>query len=375
MTELLLSKSEIIDFRNLKANWRIRKLKKEIEHLNSEISAEINSAGDIFNAANAKVNYIFEIESLNAALEAKSEDESQEIKLKIEQLTGKFQEFLKSVSLSTREDIEFILKKVSARKERIQALQTTLDTIDKTYPEAQNASSRELFAKIPVLRRINDEFNPQQELSPNEEIISEPLQATISTDEPYVVSIHQASESLIQTLSKETSEPKLAIDELLANSVATDNTFFDEDGLPALIKGEAKAKPVFTEETIPTGFYDDNDSPKSSNELDEFVGITLDELNAIPSTGNEKKNHEDIKYELTFEDTLADIAQSLYGIRSAWYDLYEANKEILNTILQEQGITEKSNIENQKGVFAGLSIIIPNEFTTDVAQEKNKMVA
>lgn len=376
MTELLLSKKEMIDFRNLKANWRIRKLKKEIEHLTSEISSEINDAGSIFSDANAPINYISEIENLNSSLEAKPLEESQEIKLKIEQTTSKFQEFLKNVSLSTREDIEFILKKISDRKERVQALQTTLDTIDKTYPEAQNTSSKELYDKIPVLKRISDEFSPQQEIAPQEENIK-PAEPSFFNDEPYVVSIHQASENLIETLNKKTSEPALAIDELLVNNVDTDNTFFDEDGLPALIKEETKTKPVFTDEIVPTGLYGEDEKTKSTNELDDFVGITLDELNAEPAIDSEKpaKKSEDIKYELTAEDTLSGLAQSLYGIKSAWYDLYEANKEILNSRLQEKGITEKADIENQKGVFNGLSIVIPNEFTAEANTKMTKLVA
>lgn len=375
MTELLLNSIETLNFCNLKASWRSKKINNEIKELTNEIKQAISKGEVIFKENNASVNYIEELVNLDEQLLSSNTDEKEELILKRDRFASQLNEFISGLSLNTREDLEFIIKQITDRQDRIESLKETLAQIKEAYPEVDSVNRRELFDKIPVLGQIKAYQNTQK----NDIPVEEKEKSVEKNDESlpklktgrYVVRIKKAPQELVDLVSK-TAEPlKPVTNQNVETSV--DNSFFgptEDNSLMTEISEGSRITPKTTEDETPEAifeskkpeFKDDEVTDLSDSSAYNFADISLEELNAPAHTPKEAST-EEVKYTMNQGDTLSNLALTLYGDENAWFDIFNANQTVLTARLKEQSVTDMSNIEHNKDVFAGIELSLPNEYT------------
>lgn len=311
MISLLLNEKDNHDLSILLASRRTKRIKNEIELLNDEIKFAINESDKIFESNKKTSNYIKEIYELD-----KEDSET-----KRNQLEKELQSYYETLPLEIREELEYIEKKISNRKKRKMNLQKTLDNLLSKYPDSLSVNPKELYNSIPVLKSIKNYIKPVKE-----EIVEE---EDMSTNGLLVTRIYEAPKSLLNDNSEQETENQ----ESTVINIEADNSFFGGDN-------------PFEEEIVPI--------------VSEYVEEeNISEI--FPPETNEKQE-ELINYVLEEGNTLASLAQLLCGDENGWYDIYEANKELLDARLNEYGISSMDNIENNENIFVGLSIVIPNEY-------------
>ncbi len=373
MTELLLNSAEALNFCDLKASWRSKKINNEINTLNNEIKDAISKGTIILNDNNSSINFILELVNLDEQISSSNTDEKEELVLKRDRLASSFNEFILSLSLNTREDLEFIVKQINDRKDAIAALKKTLEEIKEKYPNVDSVNRGELFDKIPILGQINAYHNSEV-VDKKDEKVDEALQEEEVLpklkNNRFVVRIKKASEELVNLVSKD-ELIKPVVNQDIVTSV--DNSFFgntDDNSLLSEIKEDAKITPKTTEDEKTEEIYvsekpefrDDEVTDLSDSSTYNFADISLEELNT-PVSDSKEVSSEEVKYTMNKGDTLSNIALTLYGDENAWYDIFNANNEVLTSRLSEQLITDTSSIENNSEIFAGIELSLPNEYT------------
>jgi curved DNA-binding protein CbpA len=374
MTELLLNSVETLNFCNLKASWRSKKINSEINTLTNEIKKAISEGDTIFKNNNASVNFIDELVNLDEQLLSSVTDEKEELILKRDRIASQLSEFIVGLPLNTREDLEFIIKQITDRQDRIASLKETLAAIKEAYPEVDNVNRRDLFDKIPILGQIKAYQDSQKSV-----LLESTVEKPVKTEETlpklkngrFVVRIKKAPQELVDLVSKTDEFAKPVINQNVETSV--DNSFFgseDDNSLMTEISEESRIAPKITEgetseaifESKRTEFKDDEVTDLSDSSAYNFVDISLEELNA-PASVSKEASTEEVKYTMNQGDTLSNLALTLYGDENAWFDIFNANQTALTARLKEQSVADMSNIEHNKEVFTGIELSLPNEYT------------
>lgn len=374
MTELLLNSVETLNFCNLKASWRSKKINSEINTLTNEIKKAISEGDTIFKGNNAPVNFIEELVNLDEQLLSSNTDEKEELILKRDRIASQLSEFITGLPLNTREDLEFIIKQITDRQDRIASLKETLAAIKEAYPEVDSVNRHDLFDKIPILGQIKAYHDSQKTVS-----LESTAEKPVKTEETlpklkngrFVVRIKKAPQELVDLVSKTDEFTKPVINQNVETSV--DNSFFGseaDNSLMTEISEESRITPKTTEDETPEAifeskkpeFKDDEVTDLSDSSAYNFADISLEELNAPAHTPKEVST-EEVKYTMNQGDTLSNLALTLYGDENAWFDIFNANQTALTARLKEQSITDMSNIEHNKEVFTGIELSLPNEYT------------
>lgn len=321
--------------------------------------------------------------------------------------------------LSVKEDLDFYLEVIKRRKDQIFVNRSLHNEIVEEYPDAEKLDYTSGLNMYPFTA-IHNYTDPKEEIAYFDEGIKEDdIAAQIPTydENNKVIKISQAPKALTDGVSKtsltieETKDP-----EEINQSLVSDNSFYGKgDALTAKINGEEEA-PVLVntkedkiapmEEEVseqnPDQVFDDiiseektDDSVDSKmeepdieiqNEKSEDIipeikeepikvkeEIKDPEEKKVPVVPEEESIEETEKVENAYTmeegDTLASIAKLMCDDKDGWYDIYYLNKEILEKQLKLKEITDYNDIENNKSLFTGVTILIPNIFKKEKSAE------
>lgn len=433
--DLFSNLEEGTNFLNYKARLRIDSLKNICKSNNEDILEYINSCDEIFSRYNKnnliKDLYQIDLDLNNIDSQNLDENKIKELNHKREVISFEFKKFLeelhslyddenldltkKTKYLSDREDIEFAYKKIINRSLDIQDKKSTISMIKESYPDAINFNVNEFKNNSITFKLIKDYTkNFAKEESEEEQEPVEPKETYINND-LYVVRISEAPEELKLPDKEESKE------ETHSENIVTENdtSFFgiDDALTESILNNEV---PTFEEvvEEEPTKLEDipldvdlvpvtedsePNLEEKSSPETkaEEEVAITeatpneakeesTTETKKEESSNKQEENtevkeetiaepepaEEQMTYTMDEHDTIHNIALALFEDENlaqiAVHKIIENNKEAIDKKLQEQNITDQSNLENQENVLTGLTLNLSKVFEEVVSSNETK---
>ena len=433
--DLFSNLEEGTNFLNYKARLRIDSLKNICKSNNEDILEYINSCDEIFSRYNKnnliKDLYQIDLDLNNIDSQNLDENKIKELNHKREVISFEFKKFLeelhslyddenldltkKTKYLSDREDIEFAYKKIINRSLDIQDKKSTISMIKEAYPDAINFNVNEFKNNSITFKLIKDytrDFAKEESEEAQEPVES---RETNANNDLYVVKISEAPEELKlpdkEESKKETHSENIVtendtsffgIDDALTESILNNEgpTFEEvaeeeptkledipldvdlvpvtEDSEPNLEEKssqEAKAeeKVAITEETPNEEKKESTTETKkedSSNKQEENTEVK-EETIAEPEPAEEQ-----MTYTMDEHDTIHNIALALFEDENlaqiAVRKIIENNKEAIDKKLQEQNITDQSNLENQENVLTGLTLNLSKVFEEVVSSNETK---
>ena len=433
--DLFSNLEEGTNFLNYKARLRIDSLKNICKSNNEDILEYINSCDEIFSRYNKnnliKDLYQIDLDLNNIDSQNLDENKIKELNHKREVISFEFKKFLeelhslyddenldltkKTKYLSDREDIEFAYKKIINRSLDIQDKKSTISMIKESYPDAINFNVNEFKNNSITFKLIKDytrDFAKEESEEAQEPVES---RETNANNDLYVVKISEAPEELKLPDKEESKE------ETHSENIVTENdtSFFgiDDALTESILNNEV---PTFEEvvEEEPTKLEDipldvdlvpvtedsePNLEEKSSPETkaEEEVAITeatpneakeesTTETKKEESSNKQEENtevkeetiaepepaEEQMTYTMDEHDTIHNIALALFEDENlaqiAVRKIIENNKEAIDKKLQEQNITDQSNLENQENVLTGLTLNLSKVFEEVVSSNETK---
>ena len=433
--DLFSNLEEGTNFLNYKARLRIDSLKNICKSNNEDILEYINSCDEIFSRYNKnnliKDLYQIDLDLNNIDSQNLDENKIKELNHKREVISFEFKKFLeelhslyddenldltkKTKYLSDREDIEFAYKKIINRSLDIQDKKSTISMIKESYPDAINFNVNEFKNNSITFKLIKDytrDFAKEESEEAQEPVES---RKTNVNNDLYVVKISEAPEELKLPDKEESKE------ETHSENIVTENdtSFFgiDDALTESILNNEV---PTFEEvvEEEPTKLEDipldvdlvpvtedsePNLEEKSSPETkaEEEVAITeatpneakeesTTETKKEESSNKQEENtevkeetiaepepaEEQMTYTMDEHDTIHNIALALFEDENlaqiAVRKIIENNKEAIDKKLQEQNITDQSNLENQENVLTGLTLNLSKVFEEVVSSNETK---
>ena len=433
--DLFSNLEEGTNFLNYKARLRIDSLKNICKSNNEDILEYINSCDEIFSRYNKnnliKDLYQIDLDLNNIDSQNLDENKIKELNHKREVISFEFKKFLeelhslyddenldltkKTKYLSDREDIEFAYKKIINRSLDIQDKKSTISMIKEAYPDAINFNVNEFKNNSITFKLIKDytrDFAKEESEEAQEPVES---RKTNVNNDLYVVKISEAPEELKLPDKEESKE------ETHSENIVTENdtSFFgiDDALTESILNNEG---PTFEEvaEEEPTKLEDipldvdlvpvtedsePNLEEKSSPETkaEEEVAITeatpneakeesTTETKKEDSSNKQEENtevkeetiaepepaEEQMTYTMDEHDTIHNIALALFEDENlaqiAVRKIIENNKEAIDKKLQEQNITDQSNLENQENVLTGLTLNLSKVFEEVVSSNETK---
>lgn len=433
--DLFSNLEEGTNFLNYKARIRIDSLKNICKTNNDDILEYINSCDEIFSRYNKnnliKDLYQIDLDLNNIDSQNLDENKIKELNHKREVISFEFKKFLeelhslydnenldltkKTKYLSDREDIEFAYKKIINRSLDIQDKKSTISMIKESYPDAINFNVNEFKNNSITFKLIKDYTKDFAKEESEEE--QEPVESkeTYINNDLYVVKISEAPEELKLPDKEESKE------ETHSENIVTENdtSFFgiDDALTESILNNEAPTFEKVAEEeptkleNIPldvdlvpvTEDSEPNLEEKSSLETkaEEEVAITEatpNEEKKESTTETKKENssnkqeentevkeetiaepepaEEQMTYTMDEHDTIHNIALALFEDENlaqiAVRKIIENNKEAIDKKLQEQNITDQSNLENQENVLTGLTLNLSKVFEEVVSSNETK---
>lgn len=433
--DLFSNLEEGTNFLNYKARIRIDSLKNICKTNNDDILEYINSCDEIFSRNNKnnliKDLYQIDLDLNNIDSQNLDENKIKELNHKREVISFEFKKFLeelhslydnenldltkKTKYLSDREDIEFAYKKIINRSLDIQDKKSIISMIKEAYPDAINFNVNEFKNNSITFKLIKDYTKDFAKEESEEE--QEPVESkeTYINNDLYVVKISEAPEELKLPDKEESKE------ETHSENIVTENdtSFFgiDDALTESILNNEA---PTFEEvaEEEPTKLEDipldvdlvpvtedsePNLEEKSSPETkaEEEVAITeatpneekkesTTETKKEESSNKQEENtevkeetiaepepaEEQMTYTMDEHDTIHNIALALFEDENlaqiAVRKIIENNKEDIDKKLQEQNITDQSNLENQENILTGLTLNLSKVFEEVVSSNETK---
>lgn len=433
--DLFSNLEEGTNFLNYKARIRIDSLKNICKTNNDDILEYINSCDEIFSRYNKnnliKDLYQIDLDLNNIDSQNLDENKIKELNHKREVISFEFKKFLeelhslydnenldltkKTKYLSDREDIEFAYKKIINRSLDIQDKKSIISMIKEAYPDAINFNVNEFKNNSITFKLIKDYTKDFAKEESEEE--QEPVESkeTYINNDLYVVKISEAPEELKLPDKEESKE------ETHSENIVTENdtSFFgiDDALTESILNNEA---PTFEEvaEEEPTKLEDipldvdlvpvtedsePNLEEKSSPETkaEEEVAITeatpneekkesTTETKKEESSNKQEENtevkeetiaepepaEEQMTYTMDEHDTIHNIALALFEDENlaqiAVRKIIENNKEDIDKKLQEQNITDQSNLENQENILTGLTLNLSKVFEEVVSSNEAK---
>ena len=322
MENLFTNGAEYLAFLKIIANRRLNNLLRDNDTFLHEIEEALIKCGEICSAYGADTNYIrdiYELESKIAIAERKNITSTDvgDLSMKRESLTNKYNSFVATLPLEEAENLEFYFKQISDRSSRISKNNEAINKINQEYPDARTITPEDR-KNHRIFREINNYLHPKTE---TEEIVAQEEESL-----PYVVEMHEAPTDLVEEEIVETPEVDLG------PSVA-DNSFFKNDEADDF-GTQIESEPV----------------------IHKFKEVEEREVDAMPETPKE----DEVTFSLERGTSLTDLSVALCGDENGWYDIYNANKEIIDQRLEEAGLSRNEAFESNDEVFDGLTLVIPN---------------
>lgn len=375
MEKLFTNYNEFTDFTNALAYRRIKNLEKTDKKFNEEIAETIDECGKIFKQNGSDINYIEEIIDLEMQMQNNESKGSnsvdlEELSLKRESLYNKYNSFLEKLPLDIKEDLEFYFKKVFDRKLRSNHTTDLTNQIKIEFPKAEELTTTEIMEQ-PIFAEINNFLDKDIKVDKAEEVIEE------TQNLPYVTQIKKASDDLLnekivenEVEEKEETQELNKFPKLEEANLEIPNLFLDDKELSY----EDKIVPSFTEipeqETDKIEVKEEIEEPVFENDNNEDVFTAFNDLPIIDEPIKEEAviekelptSEEELTYTMESGDTLTSLAIAMCDDENGWYDIFEANKEVLEERLKEAGLSKNDPFENNEEVFVGLTLNIPNVY-------------
>lgn len=433
--DLFSNLEEGTNFLNYKARLRIDSLKNICKTNNDDILEYINSCDEIFSRYNKnnliKDLYQIDLDLNNIDSQNLDENKIKELNHKREVISFEFKKFLeelhslyddenldltkKAKYLSDREDIEFAYKKIINRSLDIQDKKSTISMIKESYPDAINFDVDEFKNNSITFKLIKDYTKgPQKEENIEDQ---EPVESkeTYVNNDLYVVKISEAPEELKLPDKEETKEEThsenivtendtsfFGIDDALTESILNNEaptfeevkeeepTTLEDIALDVdLVPVQEEPEPIELEiETpvIPAKEKLDVTKEKEVEPKDESTSETEKEASSNKTEENTEVKEETIAepetveeqmtYTMDEHDTIHNIALALFEDENlaqiAVRKIIENNKEVIDKKLQEQNITDQTNLENQENVLTGLTLNLSKVFEEVVSSNESK---
>lgn len=433
--DLFSNLEEGTNFLNYKARIRIDSLKNICKSNNEDILEYINGCDEIFSRYNKnnliKDLYQIDLDLNNIDSQNLDENKIKELNHKREVISFEFKKFLeelhslydnenldltkKTKYLSDREDIEFAYKKIINRSLDIQDKKSTISMIKESYPDAINFNVNEFKNNSITFKLIKDYTRDFAKEESKEE--QEPVESkeTYVNNDLYVVKISEAPEEL-KLPDKEESKKETHSENIVTEN---DTSFFgiDDALTESILNNEV---PTFEEvaEEEPTKLEDipldvdlvpvtedskpnleEKSSPETKAEEEAAITeATPNEEKKESTTETKKENssnkqeentevkeetiaepepaEEQMTYTMDEHDTIHNIALALFEDENlaqiAVRKIIENNKEAIDKKLQEQNITDQSNLENQENVLTGLTLNLSKVFEEVVSSNETK---
>ncbi len=380
MEKLFTNYNEFTDFTNALAYRRIKNLEKTDKKFNEEIAETIDECGKIFKQNGSDINYIEEIIDLEMQMQNNESKGSnsvdlEELSLKRESLYNKYNSFLEKLPLDIKEDLEFYFKKVFDRKLRSNHTTDLTNQIKIEFPKAEELTTTEIMEQ-PIFAEINNFLDKDIKVDKAEEVIEE------TQNLPYVTQIKKASDDLLnekivenEVEEKEETQELNKFPKLEEANLEIPNLFLDNNDL----KLEDSNMPSFDEipeqETDKIEIKEEKEEPVIENDNQDDIFTAFNDLPLIdepikkeqvqeePVMEKEIPNDEEqLTYTMESGDTLTSLAIAMCDDENGWYDIFEANKEVLEERLKEAGLSKNDPFENNEEVFVGLTLNIPNVY-------------
>ena len=433
--DLFSNIEEGTNFLNYKARLRIDSLKNICKSNNDDILEYINSCDEIFSRYNKnnliKDLYQIDLDLNNIDSQNLDENKIKELNHKREVISFEFKKFLeelhslydnenldltkKAKYLRDREDIEFAYKKIINRSLDIQDKKSTISMIKEAYPDAIDFNVNEFRNNSITFKLIKDYTSGFAKEESVEEKVAIESKETYPNNDLYVVKISEAPEEL-KLPDKEESEEEIhsenivtendtsffGIDDALTESILNNEapTFeevkeeeptkledipLDVDLVPVQEESEpieleietpvipAKEEPDVTkaqEVEITDDLTAETEKEESSTKQEENTEVK-EETIAEPETAEEQ-----MTYTMDEHDTIHNIALALFEDENlaqiAIRKIIENNKEAIDKKLQEQNITDLSDLENKENVLTGLTLNLSKVFEEVVSSNETK---
>lgn len=414
-------------FYNLIATRKYVEINNEKKSYDDDIEEFIKKCDDILSENNARCNFVAEIlarKDITPQIHTNTGYNDNNHLTEIDALTKEFLEFLETVPLNIKEDIEFYSKRIDDRIERALGTSLAQQTILEYYPIADKLNIKETLDELSAIFNNIASFDTnkiKEDNDFNNDNLSEYVEpiTSISNNNPFEINedINEIDLPVVDdTLFIEKEEIKLDEPLLIEKEEVEDiNTskryevigikklptkettleieqekqgikLLDSDSLinledlkPKIKLEEIKPQISFEEINQPdlnktfiteTNFNlldfeeSTSDLPKEKIELNEAPEKPLD---SIDST-----NDETVSFKMPKGFSLVDIALALCSDPNGWYDIYEINKETFNDIIKEKNDNNFDNIENNQNIFSGLNIKIPTVFKKEIPEYTKK---
>lgn len=433
--DLFSNLEEGTNFLNYKARIRIDSLKNICKTNNDDILEYINSCDEIFSRYNKnnliKDLYQIDLDLNNIDSQNLDENKIKELNHKREVISFEFKKFLeelhslyddenldltkKTKYLSDREDIEFAYKKIINRSLDIQDKKSIISMIKEAYPDAINFNVNE-FKNNSITFKLIKEYTKDFAKEESEEE-QEPVESkeTYINNDLYVVKISEAPEELKlpdkEELKEETHSENIVtendtsffgIDDALTESILNNEApTFEEvaeeeptklENIPLdvdLVPVTEDSEPSLEEKSSPETKAEEEMAITEATPNEEKKELTTETKKEESSNKQEENTEvkketiaepepaeEQMTYTMDEHDTIHNIALALFEDENlaqiAVRKIIENNKEGIDKKLQEQNITDQSNLENQENILTGLTLNLSKVFEEVVSSNETK---
>ncbi len=397
------------NFYNLLAARKYKLKHEEIKAYNNDIDKYLKKCDEIFKRNNSNYNYVEEIfKHDNSSFQVQEE----------------FAEYLKTLDLNIREDIEFNSRRIEDRLNRIENTTKEIKQLLEFYPLTEEFKFEETIETLmPIFNEINsltkkEEYKPKtikpvdknkeevlgirslkkEELSITDIFFKEADEEKKLPEETPIVKTEESEylekikeEINISNLMKHTSKeevPEINLEDLIEEEAAKIEDLFKEKEpkeeiveLEDLIKeSENLTKAPLIEESInqeieekinvpiPEDIFITNAAFSFSDFEDNKQEYELKEEKEEP-VDQIKEEEDSVSFKMPKGFSLADVALALCEDEKGWIDIFEVNKEMFTNIVKDMNNNNYKDIEYNNKLFSGLTIKIPTVFSKNKTRE------
>lgn len=268
-----------------------------------------------------------------------------EVNNELNKTSLEFEEAIKDLELSVREDIEFCMKKIANREKEITKFENRKSNIIAEFPDSLNLDYVQEMKKLENLFEELDISNNNQS-----ETIEDKQEDNVEEEE--VSNIFDTPEN--DDYSYE--EPDMEED--------NDEESTDIDVETDMVKVESIEKPdlEFKEVSNAADLMEDQTEEDFKEEVEnhneEDTEIEVDKSNSFSTIGS-------VPYIFSEGESLESIAEKVYPSKDCWEAIYNYNKEEIDRYLTANGINNDfetiKTLASDKYLFAGIQLNIPTD--------------
>ena len=267
-----------------------------------------------------------------------------EISNELQKVSNEFDEVIKSLELSVREDIEFCMKKISNREKEIAKFEDRRSNIISEYPEAVEMDFCDELDKLDALFEELDscfEIDSCDCGECNCDCCSLSDECNCGDD----CDCDESCECGCQDVDDETSE-----------EITNDEDSEDENVeiTTDMVQVESIEKPNIELKEVAEA----SNLVEEDDEIEEAEEVEVDESNSFSTIGS-------VPYIFSEGESLESIAEKVYPSKDCWEAIYNYNKEEIDSYLTANGISNDpesiKTLAGDKYLFAGIQLNIPTD--------------